>query len=162
MGDIFWNVATSYFALGIDGLLLLAAAVVGFFPLVKYLPGIGSYVPAARLVAVLVAGLMCFLVGFRVADGRDEAKNLRINLEAKTADLQNTSKSLADETARADKIETAAKGQHDADAEYIGKLEASKSCEFDPFRRAAVGVPNRWRGGAGILRSLAPASAGPR
>jgi hypothetical protein len=46
---LFWNVATSKLALGLDGFLFLLALVVGYLPLVKYLPVIGPFVPTARL-----------------------------------------------------------------------------------------------------------------
>ena len=39
--DLFWNVAASSTALCFDAVVLLAALVVGDFPLVKYLPVIG-------------------------------------------------------------------------------------------------------------------------
>ena len=38
--------------------MLLAALVVGYFPLLKYIPVIGSYVPVARLVAILAGVFM--------------------------------------------------------------------------------------------------------
>ena len=60
MSDIFWTIATSYTALCFDAVLLLAALVVGYFPLVKYLPVIGPYVPVARLIAILAFGLVVF------------------------------------------------------------------------------------------------------
>ena len=119
MGDIFWDVATSFPALGLNGLLLLVAGVVGWFPLLKYLPGIGAYVPAARLVAVLVALLICFLVGFRVADEREEAKNLRVTIARAKSRLGKFTKSRADETLRAAAIEREANARSKTDAEYI-------------------------------------------
>jgi len=42
-GDIFWTIATSYPALCFDGVVLLAALVVGYFPLLKYFPVIGPW-----------------------------------------------------------------------------------------------------------------------
>lgn len=131
---LFWDIATSTPALGFDGLILLVALVVGWFPLLKYLPGIGAYVPVVRLVAALIALLLCFLVGFRVADEREEAKNLRATIEAQRADLDNSRKSRADEAARAAAIEGEANAQHEQDAEYIRRLEANDACKFDPFR----------------------------
>ncbi len=65
MVDLFWTVATSYVVLGLVGLILLAALVVGYFPLLKWFPVIGSYVPVARLVSTLAMGLLCLLLGFR-------------------------------------------------------------------------------------------------
>jgi hypothetical protein len=164
MGDFFWDVATSFPALGLNGLLLLVAGVVGWFPLLKYLPGIGSYVPAARLVAVLVALLICFLVGFRVADEREEAKNLRATLAAREADLENSRKARADDALRSAAIERGADARSKSDAEYISTLEASSACPFDPGDTGG-GRPGGLRSfsaAGGAARSLAPAPAGAR
>ncbi|KRR21921.1 hypothetical protein CQ13_07750 [Bradyrhizobium retamae] len=163
MGDFFWDVATSFPALGLNGLLLLVAGVVGWFPLLKYLPGIGSYVPAARLVAVMVALLICFLVGFRVADEREEAKNLRATLAAREADLENSRKARADDALRSAAIERGADARSKSDAEYISALEASSACPFDPGD-ARGGRPGGLRpfSAGGASRSLAPAPAGAR
>lgn len=159
LGDLFWNVATSLPMLGLDALLLLAAFVIGHFPLVSYLPGIGPYVPAARLVSVLLAALMFFLIGFRVSDEREEAKSLRATVEAQRADLENSRKSRADEAARADEIADGAKAQHDADVEYIRQLEGSDACKFDPFDGVRDGAA---RGSSAPAGSGAPAPAGAR
>lgn len=140
MGDFFWDVATSFPALGIDGLLLLAAAVVGWFPLLKYLPGIGAYVPAARLVAALVALLMFFLIGFRVADEREAAKLLRAQIAVQRADLENSRKSALDEAKRAGDIEAMADDQRKRDHDYIISLEAKPGCVLTD--RDLVWVPN--------------------
>jgi hypothetical protein len=159
MGDFFWNVATSFPSLGLVAGILLAALVVGWFPLLKYLPAIGAYVPAARLVAVLVAALLFFLIGFRIADEREEAKLLRLAVRTKQADLDNSEKSRADEAARAAAIERDAYAQHETDADYIRRLEASDACRFDPFD----GMRNGAGAGSGSApRNLAPAPAGAR
>ena len=50
MASLFWTVATSYAALTIDGVILLVCLIVGYFPLAKYLPVVGPYVEAAKLV----------------------------------------------------------------------------------------------------------------
>lgn len=87
MSDLLWDIATSYPVLGMIGLVFLAALIVGYFPLLKWVPAVGQYVPAARLVVLLSAALLCFLFGFRVSDGRAEAKSLRLQLAAKSIDL---------------------------------------------------------------------------
>src|SRR5258708_4598409 len=122
MTDWFWDLATSTPALGFNGLVLLAALAVGFFPLVKYLPVVGPYVPAARLVALLTAALLCFLVGFRVSDERAEMENLRATVATQKADLDNARKSAADASQRASDIEATADAQHETDAQYIRSL----------------------------------------
>jgi hypothetical protein len=167
MGDFFWDVVTSFPALGLNGLLLLVAGVVGWFPLLKYLPAIGAYVPVARLVAVLVALLICFLIGFRVADEREEAKNLRATIATLRADLENSRKARADEALRFALIEKGAQARSKSDAEYISKLEASSVCAFDPgdpakpVRRKSGGVFS-WPGTFGAARNGARSSAGAR
>ena len=49
MASLFWTIATSYTALIIDGIILLVFLVVGYFPLARYLPVVGPYVEAAKL-----------------------------------------------------------------------------------------------------------------
>lgn len=132
LGDAFWNLATSVPVLGIDGLLLLAAAVIGWFPLLKYAPVIGPYVPTARLVAVLVALVMAFLLGARVMDEREEAKGLRIEVAMKQQDLEAAQHANADALARANEIEGKADAQHAMDQDYIAHLQANPACTFDP------------------------------
>jgi hypothetical protein len=164
MGDFFWNVATSFPALGLNGLLLLAAGVVGWLPLLKYLPGIGAYAPAARLIAVLVALVMCFLIGFHVADEREEAKNLRATLAAREADLENSRKARADDALRSAAIERGADARSKSDAAYIAKLEASSICPFDPGEpdpRSSGGL-FAWPGTFGSARDGARTAAGTR
>lgn len=129
--DLFWNIATSTLALSIDGFILFAALVVGFFPLMKFVPGIGPDVPVARLVAALVAALICFLVGFRIADERELANNLRATVAAQQADLENAAKSAADATQRASAIEKAANEQHQTDLQYIDSLQNIPACLLD-------------------------------
>ncbi len=87
ISDWLWDIATSHLVLSLITLVFLAALVVGYFPLLKWFPLIGQYVPAARLVVLLAAALLCFLIGFRVSDGRAEAKSLRLKLAATSIDL---------------------------------------------------------------------------
>lgn len=87
MMDFFWDIATSSPVLGLIGMVLAAALVVGYFPLLKWFPVIGQYVPVARLVVLIAAGILAFLVGFRVSDERADARLLRATLAAKQLDL---------------------------------------------------------------------------
>ena len=129
--DLFWDVATSTTALSVDAVILLAALAVGFLPLVKYLPVIGPYVPVAKLVAFLVAALLFFMTGFRAADERAEAKDLRAKVAAQQMDLQAAQKAASDETTRANSIEASANEQHQRDEEYISSLKARPACALD-------------------------------
>ncbi|WP_426526793.1 hypothetical protein [Bradyrhizobium sp. McL0615] len=122
MSEIFRNVTTSGLALGVDGLILAAALVVGFLPFARFLPVVGPYVPAAKIVAVLVAAVICFKLGFRLASEQEEAGRLRATIAAQKADLDNAAKSAADATQRASEIEASANAQHETDAQYIRSL----------------------------------------
>jgi hypothetical protein len=119
VSDIFWTIATSYMALCFDAVLLLAALVVGYFPLLKYLPVIGPYVPVARLIATIMLVLMSFLIGFRISDEREAIKNLKSEVEAKTIDLNATVE--AEDQANAARTELAK--QAIADQERIAGYE---------------------------------------
>lgn len=165
MTDLFFDIATSAPALGLDVLVLLAALVVGWFPFGDKLPIIGPYVKASRLVAVLVALVLVFFLGFRVCDERDELRKLRATLLIKNRDVEAADKSAADAKARVSLIEKWSDAQRKADAEYIATLEAGAKrgevgCPFDPGP-AAGGVrvkPEpiwRWRFGNGGSRSPA-------
>jgi hypothetical protein len=142
MGDTFWNVSTSALALGVEGLILAAALVVGFLPFARFLPVVGPYVPAARVVAVLVAAVICFKLGFRIAEEREEAKSLRATIAVQRADLDNAAKSAANANQRAISIEKEADAQRKADDETISKLKLAAGCGFEPF-------PDRVRDNAG-------------
>jgi hypothetical protein len=132
-GDLFWGASTSALALGADGLILLAALCVGFLPFARFLPVVGPYVPAAKLVAVLAAALICFKLGFRIASEREEAKSLRATIAAQRADLDNAAKSAANANLRASSIEKEANAQRKADDETISKLNLAAGCGFEPF-----------------------------
>jgi hypothetical protein len=142
MGDMFWTVSTSALALGADGLILAAALVVGFLPFARFLPVVGPYVPAAKVVAVLVAALICFKLGFRIASEREEAGRLRATIAAQRADLDNAAKSAANANQRAISIEKEADAQRKADNETISTLKLAAGCGFEPF-------PGRVRDNAG-------------
>lgn len=127
MGDFFWDIATSYPVLGLVAAAFVAALVVGYFPLLKWFPVIGQYVAAARLVVLISAGLLCFLVGFRISDGRAEAKSLRQELAAKQRDLD-AAQQAADASDKA-KAELAKQAQ--ADQERIEQYEAALKARPD-------------------------------
>jgi len=134
IGDLFWDIATSGPVLSLLALVLLAAAIVGYFPLLKWFPVIGQYVAAARLVLILVAALICFLLGFRVSDQRAEAAALRARLEAAHVDLE-----AADQAAKqADKARAELAEQAQADQERIAdyaeqlKKRPNGACTLGP------------------------------
>ncbi|HMN11776.1 MAG TPA: hypothetical protein PKD55_05565 [Bellilinea sp.] len=85
--SFFWDVATSSIVLSMIALLLIAALVVGYFPLLKWFPVLGQYVPVARLASILVAALLSFLFGYKVADDRAATAALRNELAVARIDL---------------------------------------------------------------------------
>ncbi|MBN8987408.1 MAG: hypothetical protein J0H42_04130 [Rhizobiales bacterium] len=119
MGDWFWDIATSVPVLGGIGLLLGAALIVGYFPLVKWVPGIGQYVQAGRLVAILAAGALFFLIGFRTSDERAEAKSLRAQLAARQVDID----AANDVASKADAARAELARQNEQDQQRIEEYE---------------------------------------
>lgn len=86
--DWFWWAATSYIVLGLVGAIVAASLIVGYFPLLKWFPILGDYVPVAKLVSLLSVGLICFLLGVRFADERETAKQLQAKNNLLTQRLQ--------------------------------------------------------------------------
>ncbi len=111
---IFWSIATSYIVLAAVGAVLIAALVVGYFPLLKWFPVLGAYVPLGKLVSLLAMGLLCGLLATRMTIERYDAKQAA----AKVAILQGRLDAL-NKVAEADAARAA------EDALYIAALEAS-------------------------------------
>ncbi len=134
LADLFWDAATSSPALGVIALILAAALIVGYFPLLKWFPVIGTYVPVARLVVILAAALLCFLVGFRLSDEREEARSLKQELAAKEIDL--TAAQGAAEEADKARAELAQQAQSDQEriADYAEQLKSrpNVNCTLGP------------------------------
>lgn len=99
MDSLFWSIATSHFALLAIAGMLLAALVVGYVPLLKFVPVIGPYVRVAKLVAFLTFGLLCALLDRRSADMRAEINQLRTDLTFADVQLNNL-RQTADDKAR--------------------------------------------------------------
>jgi hypothetical protein len=74
IASIFWAVTTSYIVLGLVGAILVGALVVGYFPLLKWFPVVGQYVPVGKLVSLLAMGALCGLLGVRMTAERYDAK----------------------------------------------------------------------------------------
>lgn len=142
-----WDIATSDLSLSLLGLVAFAAAVVGWFPLLKYIPAIGPYVPVARLVAVLLLVSISFLLGFRTSDERENVERLRATLAARDADIAIAAKSTAFLQARVNEIEAAADVQRGTDADYIASLQSRPACVLtDADLRGLRGVRVRSSG----------------
>lgn len=139
MSDFLWDIATSGVARHRRH-FLLASLVVACFPLLKWLPMIGPYVPVAKLVSYLALALLLFLFGFRVADGRAEAKALRATIEANNIDLE-----AASEAAK--EADAARPGLGPAARKRSHSLRASPRW---PLARLAA----RWRVGELLMTTL--------
>lgn len=134
MGDFFWDIATSSPVLGAVAAILGAALVVGYFPLLKWFPVVGQYVPAARLAVILSAALLCFLVGFRVSDEREEAKSLRLQLAAKQVDIDAANDAAAEADEARQKLAEQASTDQKRIAYYATQLKRrpNGACALTP------------------------------
>jgi len=134
MADLIWSLATSYLVLSIIGIVLLAALVVGYFPLAKYLPVIGPYIEAAKLIAFLLFGLLCFLIATRLSDERAEVKRLKTDLAFTQLQLD-TQKQTAEQAQKLrEQAEQQAAEANQKVTDYEDRLAKSPGgcgCSFD-------------------------------
>lgn len=133
MADLFWSVATSYAVLSIIGTALVAALIVGHFPLIGRIPVVGSYVVASRLAAYLLLALLAFLIGFRVADERAEVKQLKADLAFKQMELDNEKATAATSARLRAKAEADVATANQKVTEYEERLAqqpASDGCDI--------------------------------
>jgi len=91
-----WDVATSHPVLLLLGAVAVAAFVVGHFPVIGRIPMLAPYVVLARFVSVLVAALLMFLIGFRVADNRAERAQMQFDLNWQRLQLEQQEASAKD------------------------------------------------------------------
>ena len=99
--SLFWTVATSYVVLGAVGVVLVAALIVGYFPLLKWFPVIGEYVPVGKLVSLLAMGLLCGLLGVRVTSERYDANQAAARAAVLEQRLDTLNKANAADAAQA-------------------------------------------------------------
>jgi len=89
MSGLFWNVATSDIALGILGAIAAVSFLVAHVPFVgRLIPAVEPYVVAARLVSIVTAASLFFLIGFRVSDERATLAQLKGELAWKDNELE--------------------------------------------------------------------------
>ncbi len=134
IGDWFWDVATSYTVLGIVAAIAAAAFVVAHVPALaaRFFPAIVPYTKAALLVQVLAASLLCFLIGFRVADERAETRQLKNDLAFKELQIETAEATAQDAErlkAEAEAKASEAKGKLDEFRRTFGD-RPSASCAF--------------------------------
>ena len=134
MADLIWSLATSYLALSIVGLVLIAALVVGYFPLLKWFPVIGQYVAAGKLISLLAASVLAFLIGARLADERAAVKQLktdlayaRLQIEAQKASAEAAAKLRAQAEQQAATLEKKVTDYED----QLAKQPQGCGCAFD-------------------------------
>ncbi|UPK31811.1 hypothetical protein IVB18_26130 [Bradyrhizobium sp. 186] len=131
---LLWAIATSDLTLMALGLVLVAALVIGFAPLLDRFPVIGAYVPLARLVALLLLFVIGLCVGHRLADESAALAQARTDLAFKDLELD-AQKRSADVAAklRADaeaKAGEADKKVSDYEAE-LAKRPENDACALD-------------------------------
>jgi hypothetical protein len=134
MTDLIWSLATSYLVLSIVGIILLAALVVGYFPLAKYLPVIGPYVEAAKLIAFLLFGLLMFLIATRLSDERAEVKRLKTDLAFSQLQLDAQKQTAEQAQKLRERAERQAAVANQKVTDYEDRLAKSPSgcgCSFD-------------------------------
>lgn len=139
ISDFLWAAATSEIALSALGLLIVVAAIVGYLPIVSTL--LGGYAKTAKLVFILALTALVFLLGFRTADNRAEAKILRDQIAARDGVIANKNFDLhlaleAAETASKQRDEAAqrAKEAQDEIDDYEQRLKArpNAACLLTP------------------------------
>ena len=141
MADLFWSVATSYLALSIISVALVAAWLVGHVPFGKYAPIVGPYIEAAKQTSFLLFGLLAFLMGHRIADESADIRELKRDLEQAHIDTDYFAEQLRVQkqtAAEAQKLREQAQQQADQAnqkvTEYedrLAKQPASNSCNLD-------------------------------
>lgn len=141
MGDLFWDIATSWFVLGGLVLIVAVAFVVAHVPAfaVRIYPPIAAYSKAAALVQVIAASLLFFLIGFRVSDERAEIGQLRNDLAFTERQIENAKATARDAErlkAEAEAKADEAKGQLDDFRAHI-KTDPPVDCSWtdDEFGR---------------------------
>lgn len=136
IADIFWDAATSNVALGLVAAVFVVSFMVSHTPslILRVWPTAYLYSKAAGLVQVAAAALLCFLIGFRVADERAETKQLKNNLAFKEMQIEKAKATAED----AEKLKSEADARA---AEAEGKLDEFRTkygnkpeavCAFTP------------------------------
>lgn len=136
LSDLFWDAATSSVVLGVLVLIGVVAFVVAHVPAfaARIYPPIAAYSRAAALVQVLAWALLCFLIGFRIADERMATRQLKSDLAFKEMQIdqaEETAKNAERLKAEADAKAKEAMGQLD---DYRKRFGANPDavCAFSP------------------------------
>lgn len=79
--DLFWQLATAPLTLIVIATIAVIAFAVAHFPFVeKFIPVTAPFIASARLVCLVCAGLLIFLIGHRAADQRAELERVKNDL----------------------------------------------------------------------------------
>ncbi|BAM87700.1 conserved hypothetical protein [Bradyrhizobium oligotrophicum S58] len=140
-GDLLWQIATSDGVLLLVAGLIVIAALVGHFPVLSKLSALQQYVIPAKLAVYAVIFLFAFLLGFRTADDRAEAKALRADvarkaevIAAKDFDLRLAIEATEVAQKQRDEAALRAKEAQDEIDDYAQRLQArpNASCLLAP------------------------------
>lgn len=134
MADLLWLVAASDAGLSILATLFLAGLVVGFAPLLRWIPGLAPYVMLARLVALVALAALSFLIGFRVADERAEVERLKADLafKQKQMDVQKHTAEAAERLRMVAETKAAQANQKVTEyEERLAQQPAGDGCNLD-------------------------------
>lgn len=131
MASLFWTIATSYTALTIDGIILLACLIVGYFPLARYLPVVGPYVEAAKMLFAVMLFVTGVVVGHRISDESAALKQAQQDLafQKLQLDAQKESAETADKLRTEAEASAATANQKVKDyEERLAKLPQTCDC----------------------------------
>jgi hypothetical protein len=94
LGDLFWQVATSYTVILALAALVVVCTVVAHFPIISKLKVFEPYTTAAAILVYVFLSMQAFCVGFRIADGRAEIKRLKDAVVVAGTVIRSQTKSL--------------------------------------------------------------------
>ena len=134
LGDLLWQIAASDVVILTLAALVFVCMIVGHFPIISKISFIAPYASAAAALVYVFLSAQAFLVGYRFADGRAEAKVLREAISVRDGVIAGQRKSLdmvfdAAETAVKQRDEAAQRAQEAQD-------------QIDEYEKRLKGRPN--------------------
>ncbi|UEM09230.1 hypothetical protein J4G43_031370 [Bradyrhizobium barranii subsp. barranii] len=134
LGDLLWQIAASDVVIITLAALVFVCMIVGHFPIISKLSFIAPYASVAAALVYVFLSAQAFLVGYRFADGRVEAKVLREAISVRDGVITGQRESLdmvfdAAETAVKQRDEAAQRAQEAQD-------------QIDEYEKRLKGRPN--------------------